>query len=709
MSTRSIFALLAVIVLTILGLFVLRNNPKRPLNLFFAATNFCIALWNSSDFVLPFLQQMGPLPLYYDRFSYVGGITFLSVFPNLTIAFLEGTHTAALITKLLPLFYMSTLTFLVLLPTPWIMKDVLFQPHYIEVGGLIYPYFAVVFISIFTVSLISVYISLHQSKGIRKVQVSYFALALSLGLVAAVAAFGLILINPEWPGIIFYVFEMGYSSIVTYAILRHHLMDIEVIIRRSVVFTGLFSIIFGSFSGIAWLFQFLAQQQFPISPTLAAGCAAILVLLLYHPLETLLENTTNQIFFRKRLNLQKALLEMSRGLLVLTEIRQLAKGIVDTLYLKLSLKGAALLVSDENNKDYYLGAASGSLKETLPDNITNDDPLIQSSKETEHILFDALSMTGSDPNAQALREKMKSYGIHLLVPIRVDHTTIGIACLGEKKSEDIFTTGEIQFFQVLSNQVALAIQNAKTYGLVKDQLVREEERTKILSEQLEQSNRIAALGTLASSIAHEIKNPAGIALIAAQRLAKQINDPDSRDKLQTLVYSMERIDAIIRNIIALAKEENVAPLQEVYLHEIIPTVLSMMTISRIRLSKNLAPVPAIMGNSLSLERVFINLIDNAIKAMPDGGDLKLSTYKLTADDGKEIVCAEVSDTGHGIPPENRERIFDPFFSTRHEGAGLGLPTAFRIVKEHGGSIQLHSEEGKGSRFIVRFAPSSTNL
>jgi signal transduction histidine kinase len=105
----------------------------------------------------------------------------------------------------------------------------------------------------------------------------------------------------------------------------------------------------------------------------------------------------------------------------------------------------------------------------------------------------------------------------------------------------------------------------------------------------------------------------------------------------------------------------------------------------------------IKGDPEEIQEVFVNLVQNAIEAMGQGGTLTIKTYQQG---GRPV--AEITDTGKGISPELKEKIFDPFFSTRHEGVGLGLSIAYRIVREHGGDIQVSSEVGKGTTFKVLF-------
>jgi two-component system NtrC family sensor kinase len=163
-----------------------------------------------------------------------------------------------------------------------------------------------------------------------------------------------------------------------------------------------------------------------------------------------------------------------------------------------------------------------------------------------------------------------------------------------------------------------------------------------------------------------------------------------------VIKHVDRIANIISRMLEFAKEKP-KTIDAVNLNEVIQATLEMFAISRITLKQELTEVPPVKGDAEELQEVFINLIQNAIEAMPEGGTLTLRSYM---EEGK--VVAEVSDTGKGIPVEIRQRIFDPFFSTRHEGVGLGLSIVYRIIREHGAEIKIDSEEGKGTTFKIIF-------
>ena len=151
-------------------------------------------------------------------------------------------------------------------------------------------------------------------------------------------------------------------------------------------------------------------------------------------------------------------------------------------------------------------------------------------------------------------------------------------------------------------------------------------------------------------------------------------------------------------MLGMAKEKSKAAPVDVDLNDTIEKSLQFFPINRIKLVKDYGQVPPVKGDPNELREVFVNLIQNAVEAMKGiDGTLTIRTF---VDQGR--VAAEVADTGKGIPHELQEKIFDPFFSTRHEGVGLGLSIAYRIIREHGGDVSVKSEVGRGTTFKILF-------
>ncbi len=226
------------------------------------------------------------------------------------------------------------------------------------------------------------------------------------------------------------------------------------------------------------------------------------------------------------------------------------------------------------------------------------------------------------------------------------------------------------------------------------------ERLKEEQEQLIQSAKLAAIGELASNVAHEINNPL-TSIIGFTELLKDERDVGAiRSRLEIIEKESMRAREIVRELLHFARKR---PLQltaldvNQTLKDVIPLIESQAKMSRVELQEEYAELPQTMGDTNQLKQVFINIINNAISAMPEGGRLKMSTSRQG-----EFILARFSDTGHGIPEEIRQRIFEPFYTTKKDkGTGLGLSISYRIIQQHGGRIDVESMEGNGSTFTVR--------
>lgn len=225
--------------------------------------------------------------------------------------------------------------------------------------------------------------------------------------------------------------------------------------------------------------------------------------------------------------------------------------------------------------------------------------------------------------------------------------------------------------------------------------------------QLHQSQRLAALGVMAGGIAHELRNPLTLCSSGAQFLLEDDVSPEFRKECaQQIKSGIERASLVIENLLRFARpqtDEADSELEEIEIESVVQAALefvdNLAKLQRVRVVTDKLNKPLfVRGNETLLQHVFINLFLNAIDAMPDGGSLVVSANRR----GREIAVT-VSDTGCGIPAEEVNRIFDPFYtrSRYKKGTGLGLSICHAIVKQHRGAIEVTSTEGRGSNFVVR--------
>lgn len=231
-----------------------------------------------------------------------------------------------------------------------------------------------------------------------------------------------------------------------------------------------------------------------------------------------------------------------------------------------------------------------------------------------------------------------------------------------------------------------------------------------LLQQVIRAEKFAALGTLASAIAHEVKNPLSALDLHLRLLADELEAerPDRnaiRSYLGVLREEVRRLDGIVRHFLHFARPSRVVrvPLD---LRSVVDDVLALVKpeIRRRRIAVTCswpASCPMVCGDRDKLQQVFLNLVLNAIQAMPDGGALHVSA-QVALPEASQVphVAVTVADTGIGMPPDVLPRIFDPYFTTRKDGLGLGLAIVHRIVDDHGGSLAAESREGMGTSITV---------
>ena len=222
-----------------------------------------------------------------------------------------------------------------------------------------------------------------------------------------------------------------------------------------------------------------------------------------------------------------------------------------------------------------------------------------------------------------------------------------------------------------------------------------------LQQQLLTSEKLASIGLLSAGVAHEINTPLTGISSYVQMLQKKLTDLPNTEILGKIEAQTDRVGRIIKNLLNFARNPADSSFQrvdlKVSLEEIISLIDYKLKTMNIELELALAAVPPVQAQGERLQQVFINLILNALDAMPDGGKLRIEL--LRAD--REAVVS-ISDTGTGIRSEHLPHVFDPFFTTKGigKGTGLGLSISYAIIKEHEGRIQVGSETGKGSTFTV---------
>jgi GAF domain-containing protein/CheY-like chemotaxis protein len=303
----------------------------------------------------------------------------------------------------------------------------------------------------------------------------------------------------------------------------------------------------------------------------------------------------------------------------------------------------------------------------------------------------------------AVSERLKHW---LGVPLSARDRVLGMIAV--RSAERPFTAAEETLMGNIAHLTALALASTRLY----------EERTRAFGElaaaqdQLVRTEKLRALGEMASGVAHDFNNLLASVLGRAQLLLRRVQEPQLRQWLQVIERAALDGAQTVRRLQEFTRIRRDQPMIALDVNQVVRDVLDI-TQSRwkeeptsrgitLDVRLNLAEVPGVVGDAAELREALTNLILNALDAMPNGGTLTLTTSLV--DDRVEVV---VADTGVGMPPEVREKVFDPFFTTKGpQGTGLGLSMTYGIVSRHGGSIAVESEPGQGSPFRLSFPRGS---
>jgi two-component system NtrC family sensor kinase len=285
----------------------------------------------------------------------------------------------------------------------------------------------------------------------------------------------------------------------------------------------------------------------------------------------------------------------------------------------------------------------------------------------------------------------------LCVPLKVKDKIIG-AIEVINKLDGQFDEKDLWLLNYMAGSVTIALENARLYTELSD-FARELEESQA---QLVQAEKLAGMGRLAASIAHEINNPLqAIHNCLHLTLKRPLNEEKKTRYLGMAQEEVERLITIVQRMLEFYRpsREGMAPTN---VHTIIENVLALsskrLQHGKITVAKKLATdLPTINAVSDQLKQVFLNIVINAVEAMQQGGKLYIETE--LSEDGDWLSIA-FTDTGSGLSEKEQENIFEPFFTTKVTGTGLGLSVSYGIIERHGGRIEVQSELGKGATFTV---------
>jgi len=472
-------------------------------------------------------------------------------------------------------------------------------------------------------------------------------------------------------------------------------------VTKPLLFLGLYTVVVGLplvvvVSGSEWLkrnFESLWWVVPAILMTLLASAAPLIYLTILRRLEGRM--------FRDQRRYHRTLIAASSGMTRIKDIQRLCDLIVHVVNRTVRLTHTALFLYDPEGQRYRLRAVRN--KRMMPSELAVEptDPLIDLLQQDKDLLMvEELQVEMESKRADDQTRKaawayswMGKLEARLIVPSFSNEKLLAFLVLGAKRSGEDYTTDDIAIFSGLANQGALAIENAMFFEELRNNEV-----------YMIQSEKLASLGQLASGMAHEIHNPLAIISGEAQLYLERFKGQDTKvdEVFTSIIEECQRAADITRRILRFAKPapSDFSPVDlKATIEESLTLAGYQVRLERVeRVVEVPDQLPKVRGNQNQLQEVILNLILNACQAMGEkGGKLILSAG---AGNGSQVQFT-VADTGPGIPANKLTKIFDPFYTTKTTGTGLGLFVSQRIVKLHGGSIEVESTEGRGTTFTIR--------
>ncbi|HEY9420016.1 MAG TPA: ATP-binding protein [Thermoanaerobaculia bacterium] len=300
-----------------------------------------------------------------------------------------------------------------------------------------------------------------------------------------------------------------------------------------------------------------------------------------------------------------------------------------------------------------------------------------------------------DPAERDLLDRLR---LNVCVPMISLNRLTGILLLGIGRPGGGLGRGDIELLNLLASQASLAFENAALYRAQRERL-----------DRLYRAERLAAVGQLAAGVAHEIRNPLTAIRSTIQYLLRDLDPASPKHQLvEELLSEVDRINNTVGGLLSLSRSGEIRKSEidlMATLRKAVHLVEARAAEQDVEIRGELGGELRVLGDAGQLKQVFLNLLLNALQAIPPGGRISVAARPWLPGAGGNgdlpWVEVRVEDTGAGIPPDQLRRVFDPFYTTKREGTGLGLSICHGIVEQHGGEIHLESKVGEGTAASVR--------
>jgi two-component system NtrC family sensor kinase len=682
-----------------LGLLVIiKGKPTKWLNVIFFILALAASGWAFSFFMV-YLLGGDPLRLFWGRMGFATAglipasfLCFVLLFPVAK----RDLSSAKLFSLFVPSIFIFVLSF-----TNQIVSSLGSGPKMFNYGPC-YPFFSVYFIIYMILCFIFLIKSFKKAVGLVRLQIKYFLIGMSLTAGFGVIAnlfFPMIGISKfNWLGPPFTVIIVGC---ITYSIVKHRLMDINIVLKKGTTYGLLLVLLFIPSFLLILLGQEIFLKRFNIPFSIYVFLILVFVAIFFYWIKPGTERAVEQLLFKRHYDYRETLGRFSKAMVSILDLKSLSEKTIETITETMGVQTASLFLSDEEKGGYRLFESKNLIAASTLSFLSRGNPLPLYLHRSEEIIIREEFVKRANPELEDVTRQMSLLEAEVSIPLILKGQLIGMINLSHKFNKEIYSHEDLELLSTLANQVAIAMENARLY-----------EDLKRSKSYIRRADRLASLGTLTAGISHEIRNPLVAIKTFTQLLPERLKDEEFLNKFLNIASGeVDRISSLITELLEFAKPSE--PKLEL---EDVNTILdSMILLLSTETSKKLiqlikqygTDLPPIRIDREQMKQAFLNILLNAIEATPENGKVTVRTRSFVKPGGQPYIQIEVSDTGCGIAAEHLEEIFNPFYTTKEMGSGLGLSIAHQIVQEHKGYITVESQLDQGSSFYINL-PLSQN-
>jgi K+-sensing histidine kinase KdpD len=659
LSAFSIASLLASIISFILGIFVYLKNTKSVVNRTWLFLSINVSIWSLGIFALHNSPDHAHA-FFWIRFMYCGSIFVPSSFLHLIFSVSEIHHDANN-RKIIITSYLISIILLIFNFTPLFVKGVgpRLNFKYYTIPGILFPFFGIFYLSNLVIAFYKLLKEFPRVSAVKRNQLKYILIASSVGFAGAISTI-FPMFNIKTPPIGYYLI-LFYTLIVSYAIVKHQLMDINIVFKRGMVYAYLSFFVLLPCMVVTILAQKFFFNQINYFFSFLTFCTLLLASLVFLKVTPEIEEYIEKRLFKSKFEYKKTLRELIEIIVSYLDEKELFKKAGNILTKDLGAENVSFFLLDKEKKAYTL-RASKNLQRSKVKELPLDDPLFQWLQEKgKAVVREETEKIINDLQIKSVVKRMESMESEVCIPLISRDQLIGIINLGHKRSGDMYSHEDLDLLTHFATQASVALENARLY--------QEMQKTHQL---MRRTDRLSALGSLTAGLAHEIRNPL-VTIKTFLDLVPEFAKPKKPAFMRTDVNQV--------------------------IQETIPLIQVEARKRDIALKTNLQETPLARLDPDQMKQVFLNILLNALDAIKSHGTVSITTRDIHRN-GSVFVQVEITDTGKGIPKKLIDQIFDPFFTTKDKGAGLGLAISHQIIDDHHGFIEVQSVPKKGTTFFV---------